>query len=100
MREGVEIFIEIWYNIKTDVYMETIMPNCYEPDREETIDKILCNRCKHLRRGIKCDAFPNGIPIDIIRSGEHFLPVDGDNGIVFEEISEPELNINNLHETV
>ena len=71
--------------MNTDIKMETIMTNCYEPDREETIDKILCNRCKHRRKGITCDAFPNGIPIEIIRSGEHFLPVDGDNGIVFEE---------------
>ena len=62
-----------------------MMNNCYEPDREETIDKILCNRCKHRRKGITCDAFPNGIPIEIIRSGEHFLSVSGDNGIVFEE---------------
>ena len=66
--------------------METTMiNNCYEPDREETIDKILCNHCKHKRDGITCDAFPNGIPIEIIRSGEHFLPVDGDHGIVFEK---------------
>ena len=64
---------------------KTMMNNCYEPDREETIDKILCNRCKHRRKGITCDAFPNGIPIEIIRSGEHFLPVEGDKGIVFEE---------------
>ena len=63
----------------------TMMNNCYEPDREETIDKILCNRCKHKREGITCDAFPDGIPIEIIRSGEHFLPVGGDHGIVFEE---------------
>ena len=32
--------------------METIMRSCYEPDREETIDKILCNRCKHKGRGL------------------------------------------------
>ena len=51
----------------------TMINNCYEPDREETIDKILCNRCKHRRKGITCDAFPDGIPIEIIRSGEHFL---------------------------
>ena len=60
------------------------MRRCYEPDREE-IDPIICNRCKHRRKGITCDAFPEGIPIEIIRSGEHFLPVDGDHGIVFEE---------------
>jgi len=65
------------------------MRSCYEPDREEPIDKILCNRCKHLRRGIKCDAFPKGIPMEILRNGEHFLPVDGDNGIVFEEKINP-----------
>lgn len=63
------------------------MRHCYEPDREsyEPIDSIICNRCKHKRAGITCNAFPNGIPIDIIRNGEHFLPVPGDNGIVFEE---------------
>lgn len=61
------------------------MPYCYEPDREETIDRILCNRCKHLRRGITCDAFPDGIPMEILRNGDHFLPAPGDNGIVFEE---------------
>lgn len=60
------------------------MRHCYEPDRE-TIDPIICNRCKHKRSGITCDAFPNGIPKEILRSGEHFLPVSGDNGIVFEE---------------
>ena len=65
--------------------MEIIMRICYEPDREETIDRILCNRCKHLRSGITCDAFPDGIPMAILRNGEHFLPVPGDNGIVFEE---------------
>lgn len=61
------------------------MRHCYEPDREKMIDKILCNRCKHKRKGITCDTFPDGIPMEIIRSGEHFLPVPGDNGIVFEE---------------
>lgn len=61
------------------------MRHCYEPDREEMIDKILCNRCKHKRTGITCAAFPDGIPMEIIRNGEHFIPVPGDNGIVFEE---------------
>ena len=60
------------------------MSHCYEPDREN-IDPIICNRCKHRREGITYTAFPDGIPIEIIRSGEHFLPVPGDHGIVFEE---------------
>lgn len=64
--------------------MECTMRRCYEPDRE-TIDPIICNRCKHRRKGITCAAFPDGIPLEIIRSGEHFLPVPGDNGVVFEE---------------
>lgn len=67
--------------------------NCYEPDREEAVEKIICNRCKHKRPGITCDAFPDGIPIDIIRNGEHFLPVFGDNGIVFKEKEYMEIQV-------
>lgn len=59
--------------------------NCYEPDREKPIDRILCNRCKHLRKGITCDAFPKGIPMEILRSEAHLLPVPGAHGIVFDE---------------
>ena len=80
------------YGIISEVNeMEYIMGHCYEPDLEE-IDPIICNRCKHRREGITCDAFPDGIPIEIIRSGAHFLPVDGDNGIVFEEKDDTDKN--------
>ena len=65
--------------------MELIMAKCYDPDREGPIERIICNRCSHRHRDMTCDAFPNGIPIEIIRSGEHFLPIDGDHGITFEE---------------
>lgn len=63
---------------------------CYDPDREfdGQIDRILCNRCSHKRKGITCDAFPDGIPMEIIRSGEHFTAYPGDNGILFEEKSQ------------
>ena len=62
------------------------MIRCYEPDRElEVIDPIICNRCVHKQPGVKCAAFPNGIPMEILRSGEHFTSVPGDNGIVFKE---------------
>ena len=63
---------------------------CYDPDREfdGQIDRILCNRCSHKREGITCDAFPDGIPMEIIRSGEHFTAYPGDNGILFEEKSQ------------
>ena len=63
------------------------MSRCYEPDNEHQPlqDTILCNICKHKHPGFTCDAFPSGIPMSILRTGEHFRPVDGDNGIVFEE---------------
>ena len=57
----------------------------------------LCNICKHLhdegsfdeKRGISidyCDAYPDGIPEAVQRSG-HIYPKPGDNGIEFEPIS-------------
>ena len=61
------------------------MSKGFYPDREGPIERILCNRCSHLHNDMTCDAFPNGIPMAILRNGEHFLPVAGDNGIVFEE---------------
>ena len=63
------------------------MKRCYEPDREfaEIEDPIICNRCVHKRAGITCDAFPEGIPMTVLRSGEHYSSVSGDNGNLFEE---------------
>ncbi len=63
------------------------MTHCYEPDRDwRDMDRsIICNHCQHKRNGITCDAFPEGIPMEILRSGEHFTSVPGDNGIVFLE---------------
>lgn len=63
------------------------MFRCYDPDNEHQPlqDTILCNLCAHKHPGFTCDAFPNGIPMSVLRTGEHFLPVKGDNGIVFEE---------------
>lgn len=62
------------------------MHHCYEPDREldPNMDLIICNQCIHKRSGICCDAFPKGIPSFILRNGEHYTPVAGDNGIIFE----------------
>jgi len=48
--------------------------------------------CKHFYRdrpGMTCRAFPDGIPADIIDGIiEHRQPIEGDNGIVFEQIEE------------
>ncbi len=61
---------------------------CYDPDRElrDMEITILCNHCLHKGKGITCTAFPSGIPMEILRTGEHFTSVPGDNGIVFEPI--------------
>lgn len=49
-----------------------------------------CNDCKHQhepdgRRGIFCDAFPDGVPLDIaFNIHDHTGPYPGDMGIRFE----------------
>ena len=49
----------------------------------------MCMKCKHFHTrnfaSFTCDAFPKGIPIEII-DGEklHTSPIAGDHGIVFE----------------
>ena len=56
----------------------------------------ICQGCKHLRRtndapllDPMCDAFPQGIPADILLSrADHRQPFSGDNGIRFDPVSE------------
>jgi hypothetical protein len=52
-----------------------------------------CGFCKHLHRDLNtCDAFPDGIPIEIQQSNvktgkmpfDHRKPYPGDNGVRFE----------------
>ncbi len=48
---------------------------------------IMCSYCKYLYQnveGVKCKAFPNGIPKDLMLRGEHNSSYPGDNGIRFE----------------
>lgn len=52
-----------------------------------TIGDGKCNKCIHVNKnGMTCDAFPEGIPGEIL-SGEfnHIEPYNGDNGIRFEK---------------
>lgn len=47
---------------------------------------ITCATCKHFLTYWVCDAFPNGIPPEVI-TGEHdhaTTPYPGDNGIMYE----------------
>jgi hypothetical protein len=47
----------------------------------------LCIYCKHYKGDLKCKAFSNGIPKDILsRSIYHTQSIDGDNGIEFEVV--------------
>jgi len=48
---------------------------------------VQCAMCKHLIEGVKCKAYPDKIPEEII-TGEHdhTKPYKGDNGIRFEPI--------------
>lgn len=48
------------------------------------IRHVICNDCIHYHKDATCDAFPGGIPKEIISKGEHETPYPGDNGIQFE----------------
>lgn len=58
--------------------------------RADEVRRSPCGDCahKHLDRAT-CDAFPTGIPIDILRGkDQHRTPVAGDHGIQFEPLAE------------
>ncbi len=56
---------------------------------EEAVESLAgepqCVNCKHSHHNGTCEAFPDGIPLEIL-SGEHDhrVPFPGDNGIRFE----------------
>ncbi len=51
---------------------------------------VVCVICKHMRTVVKngkmtCDAFPDGIPDEILTAKvDHYKPYPGDHGIQFE----------------
>ena len=62
---------------------------------ESDFDIIIpqCTTCKHLRDtfsddgGNTCEAFPDGIPLQILRNElDHRKPIAGDNGIQYEAL--------------
>ena len=50
----------------------------------------ICNKCAHRRKfGGGCNAFPDGIPDEILWSGKHSKPIKGqDNNYVFESVKD------------
>ena len=51
-----------------------------------TFPTPMCWGCIHLQPGLKCDAFPDGIPADITESRfDHRMPYPGDNGVLFAQ---------------
>jgi len=66
-----------------------------------TVAVPICYSCVHLVNdgtfGLRCTAYPDGIPTEIIESQvDHRLPFAGDNGIQFEQdpnVSPPDLTV-------
>ena len=50
---------------------------------------VQCAICKHSTTQLRCDAYPKGVPDDILDGGfDHTKPFPGDNGIRFELIED------------
>ncbi len=50
---------------------------------------VMCSHCRHRKKGsVKCTAFPNGIPRNLMLRGEHNTPFPGDNGIRYEPMKD------------
>lgn len=56
---------------------------------------IMCNDCIHYHGFAKCDAFPDGIPHDLIYREEHDTPFPGDKGIRYEPKDKEKTNKSN-----
>ena len=50
-------------------------------------NNFICTKCQHFRMlSIGCDAFPDGIPDEILENNKHSKPIKGQNNkIVFKK---------------
>ena len=52
--------------------------------------EYVCPKCRHFAGGKFCEAFPDGIPYEVMSGrNRHDKPIDSDNGIKFEAADEP-----------
>lgn len=59
----------------------------FHPSMDPVFERLgICHTCVHRRaNGLNCDAFPEGIPVEIIIGDVlHTSPYPGDNGIQYE----------------
>ncbi len=61
-------------------------------DFDKELGGAVCLHCRHYFENsiLKCAAFPDRIPTEIWH-GTHTEPYPGDNGILFDELSEEEM---------
>jgi len=53
--------------------------------QQGTIQITVCVYCKHKHEDATCEAFPDGIPDEVLAmENDHSEPIDGDHGIQFE----------------
>ncbi|MEE0929453.1 MAG: hypothetical protein UIM53_00475 [Acutalibacteraceae bacterium] len=65
----------------------------YESERwrcDPGAEELMCNSCIYNHRDLTCDAFPKGIPIELINREEHDTSFPGDNGIRYKPIEDKE----------
>lgn len=63
-----------------------------------TVPIILCPWCKWFHGGRKCDAFPDGIPPEILFGDiRHRVPYPGDHGFQYIRI-DPGIEIKSVYE--
>lgn len=47
----------------------------------------MCMKCRHYRGALACNAYPEGIPLEILNSRvDHRRPYPGDRGITFSAV--------------
>lgn len=55
--------------------------------RDDEVVVAQCNNCRRNRGNLSCDAFPNGIPLNILRNDfDHRNPYSGDNDLQYSPL--------------